>query len=295
MKDESTNMYLDWPARKEEQVSVMRWTGDEVVSAHKHDFIEIAFLEQGSCEHLYQNRKVRLIPGDILIIAPHEEHAYDISAKTIITNCLFYPGALGEDWNNIQNITEIVNLLVVEPFYRQEPGCPELLHLAPEEADSIRSVLNAMLDERKNKLMGSELMLKAYLTAFLCILGRAWKKQFSADRCFYSVRRSMLAEAMAYMEQNIAEPMITENLASKVFMSPNYFRRVFKSTTGLTPLEYINNLRISNAMKLLESGTLSITEVGESVGIGDSNYFSRLFKVKAGLSPNEYRKKFKSC
>jgi len=285
--------YLKWPAADDDQIKVIKWVGDDQVPAHRHSFVEVAFLAQGTCIHSYHSEKVKLIPGDIFIITPHEDHSFEISSKTVIYNCLFYPEILGEDWGRLKQITGIYDLLIVEPFYRPEEGHQEILHLAPEENDALKSILDNMLIEQENRTEGFELIQKANLTRFLCSLGRVWKKQFDTGGKLYSSRRNMMAEAMAYIEQNMKEEMRIEMLASKTYLSPSYFRKLFKETTGLTPVEYINSLRISKAKQLLESGILSVTDAAEAVGINDPNYFSKIFKAATGMTPTEYKRKFR--
>ena len=295
MKEVIVGNYLQWPASADDRIKVMCWVGDEPVQTHKHDFIEIAFFSSGTCIHTYQGLDVRLIPGDILVIAPHEEHSYDITNRTVLYNCLFYPDALGEDWDRLKKVKGIYDLLVVEPFFRPESGIHEMLHLPSVEAGILKSVLNRMLTEQENRIDGFELMQKASLIQFLCLLGREWETQFCEKSYLYYNKRNMLAAAIEYIEQNINDELRIESLASQAYLSPNHFRRLFKEITGLAPIDYINNLRISKARKLLEEGRMSISEVGISVGIGDQNYFSRVFRSKTGLSPSDYKKKFEFC
>ena len=73
-------------------------------------------------------------------------------------------------------------------------------------------------------------------------------------------------------------------------MSTSWFIRNFKLYTGSTPLNYILNIRISNAQSLLENTKYNITEIASITGYDNPLYFSRLFKKQTGLSPSEYRK-----
>ena len=283
--------YIGWPAGSRDLISVMRWLGDETVGNHGHDFIEVAFIAQGSCMHTYNGATIRLIPGDILVISPHEEHSYQIDSKTAIYNCLFYPKALGEDWERLKEMKSIYDFLIVEPFYRCEAGRQEILHLDPTEAAYMESLLNKMLEEQKNRYQGFELVQKSNLVILLCLLGRVWESRFKEPDTVYGGKRDMLAEAIRFIEKNAGEEMTIDSLASMAYLSPGYFRKIFKEVTGLTPIEYINNIRISRACKLLAGGNVTISRTAEIVGINDLNYFSRLFKSLVGCSPSEFKRK----
>ena len=72
------------------------------------------------------------------------------------------------------------------------------------------------------------------------------------------------------------------------------FARRFRTATGYHPLEYVQELRIEMAKKLLATEVTNIDEISVAVGYEDPTSFRRLFKRKAGLSPALYRKKFAS-
>jgi transcriptional regulator GlxA family with amidase domain len=69
-------------------------------------------------------------------------------------------------------------------------------------------------------------------------------------------------------------------------------KRRFKAATGVTLIAYLQNLRIEEAKRLLESTDLAVDEVGARVGYADASFFRRLFKRLAGLTPGRYRRLF---
>ena len=123
------------------------------------------------------------------------------------------------------------------------------------------------------------------------MLGRVWEKQFKESELYFTEKRNMLTEALNYIDSNFTEELKIQQLASKVYLSPDYFRKVFKEITGLSPIDYINKIRMSKASNLLANNQIPIAKVAEMVGINDVSYFSRLFKSKFGYSPSEHRRK----
>ena len=63
---------------------------------------------------------------------------------------------------------------------------------------------------------------------------------------------------------------------------------------GITPKKYIISLKINKSCELLSGNKLSMSEIAEKCGFGESYYFSRRFKEYMGMSPKEYQKKYKS-
>ncbi|WP_431308854.1 helix-turn-helix domain-containing protein [Halalkalibacter flavus] len=92
------------------------------------------------------------------------------------------------------------------------------------------------------------------------------------------------------MEDNLTEQIDFSNYAREQNISLGYFRSIFKSATGLPPVEYLNRLRMVRAVEYLKDHTLTISDVSAAVGIYDPNYFSRLFRKIIGYSPREFRK-----
>ena len=78
-------------------------------------------------------------------------------------------------------------------------------------------------------------------------------------------------------------------LAELCGMSEVAFRKIFTNSMGITPLKYINNLKIATAKELLLSKSCTISKVAELSGFNCDSYFSREFKKHTGMSPIEYK------
>lgn len=95
--------------------------------------------------------------------------------------------------------------------------------------------------------------------------------------------------ARQYIHDNSHRNVAIEEIASQVRLSPSRFCHLFKASFGLPAGQYIRQVKLEAARKMLENGLLSIKEISARVGISDPSYFSRMFKDAYGQSPSEYR------
>ncbi len=101
-----------------------------------------------------------------------------------------------------------------------------------------------------------------------------------------------IAKLMDFMERNMDNnDLIVEDMVSEMALGRTVFFNKLKSLTGLSPVEFIREVRIKRAAQLLKSGTYNITEITYMVGMNDSRYFSKCFKAVYGMTPTEYKKR----
>ncbi len=102
--------------------------------------------------------------------------------------------------------------------------------------------------------------------------------------------KNLIADrAISYIDEHYSEDITLDELASLSGVSAQYFCRVFRSSTGMRPIEYINNKRVSEAKLLLVSRDMQISDIAFKVGFRDNNYFGIVFRRATGISPREFR------
>lgn len=99
----------------------------------------------------------------------------------------------------------------------------------------------------------------------------------------------IIARVKTYMEENFRQPITVETVAKNCYISPGYLSRLFKKQCGLTCQQYLIQLRLDHARRLLLDSNYKTGEIAERSGIFDPNYFSRLFKKNFHMSPTQYR------
>ena len=102
---------------------------------------------------------------------------------------------------------------------------------------------------------------------------------------------SFLAKLLDIMDKQMDNNTLTvDELVEDMGMGRTVFFNKLKSLTGLSPVEFIREMRIKRAAQLLEQKQYNITEVTYMVGMNDSRYFAKCFKATYGMTPSEYRK-----
>ena len=99
-----------------------------------------------------------------------------------------------------------------------------------------------------------------------------------------------ISRVIAHLNRNFREPFDEKKLCRIGNMSQSTLLRHFRKTTGLSPLQYQNRLRLAEARHLIVTTRKSLREITYDVGFTDWNYFGRLFKQKMGCSPGHFRK-----
>lgn len=97
-----------------------------------------------------------------------------------------------------------------------------------------------------------------------------------------------------FVEEHFNEEIHIAALAKKFAFSPRTLIRRFKIATGITPIEYIQQVRVEAAKRMLETGSENINEIIFNSGYRDGATFRKIFKRQTGLTPLEYRKKYKT-
>ena len=109
------------------------------------------------------------------------------------------------------------------------------------------------------------------------------------ERLDFEQSKNPLSYIINYIENNISNNGLTnEILAEKMNISEVYLRKLFLSNLGSTPKQYILELRIKKAQRLLVDSNYTVTKISEKCGFSSPYHFCRAFKTKTGMSPTEY-------
>ncbi|WP_028551972.1 AraC family transcriptional regulator [Paenibacillus sp. UNC451MF] len=109
-------------------------------------------------------------------------------------------------------------------------------------------------------------------------------EQRGQERTYRQMESSVL-----FIREHYAEPLSREVLAEQAYMSVSHYSALFKSMLGISPLQFVEKVRIDHAKTLLTGTSKPIGEIAKLIGYNDPLYFTRVFTKVTGMSPREYR------
>ncbi len=254
---------------------------------HAHaDFSELVIILGGSATHVVNGEEYPLQKGDVFIINDNTVHGYKHTNHFRICNIMFQPSFFFPNQNDLKGLPGFHALFVWEPVLTSQKGLQESLSLSEKDFDEINQIMVQLHQEYATHSSGYKTMITSLFLQMVTKLSRLYETPSNEEETDIL----SLANPAAYIEQHFQEDVSIEKLSEMANMSTRHFRRIFHGIYGISPLKYINNLRIQHASNLLVSTDLSITEIAIHCGFSDANYFSTKFKEATGKSPVVFRK-----
>ena len=144
-----------------------------------------------------------------------------------------------------------------------------------------------MIHELQTCRTGYQELLEMYLRQIFLLIQRTRQEEKPAISTYL---QQEIDYAQRYFHEHYNEDIQIKEYAHSRNMSVSWFLRNFKEVTKRSPTQYLLNLRLDNAISLLETTSYNVTEISAIIGYDDPLYFSRLFKKYKGVSPSDYRK-----
>lgn len=251
---------------------------------HKHSFFEFHYVVEGGTDTLIQNTTYRTNQGHFYILPPGTYHVnYQSCKKSHIgftTRWEFFEtgrrtGLENTAWELVRT-KDFLPLVTSQPV--QDDGrifnaMKKLLELV-EESTSIMKIQLAYVDLLLD-------ISKAYIDA------RTGSTPISVGSMSDN---AVVHKAIQFMEEHYREDIQVSDIAKEVHVSYSHLARLFKCHAGRSVNDCLNEVRMSNAHKLLKDPQKSVEEVAREVGFNSERYFCTLFKRMYGQSPGRYKK-----
>lgn len=240
---------------------------------HCHDFYQMVCVTSGNGMIHTPEAAISLSNGNIVLIPPSVKHYLMTDSKSMVTLELKF---------------DISDDILADLFAKDDIFFCE----SHEEISSLFT--KAFQVAQKNDFLAEDYVTFLF-SQILVLFARFFysDKQNSGKKEALPLTRisdDWLAKSIKkYIEENFEQNLRTEDIAATFFLSPSSIHRKFTKAYQVSPMQYLNNIRITKAKHLLETSDYSITEISNMVGFSSIHYFSKCFSAREKLSPANYR------
>ncbi|GLU42877.1 AraC family transcriptional regulator [Allomuricauda sp. NBRC 101325] len=250
---------------------------------HQHEEIQISYIAKGSGSLVVADSISDYQEGDVLVIGGFVPHAFksdaSASSKSIMHTLFFDINSFGKDFFGITDLAS-----TKEFFKKSEMG--------------IRVVSNKeVIIEAFRKLKSQNKV--EQIATLLLVISEIMKAQtqplssFVYRKTFSDDEGKRMNDVFKHAMEKFNEPIELDEIAQVANMSKNAFCRYFKRRTNKTFFQFLIEIRIENACKLiLSQPELAISAVSDQCGFNNIANFNRKFKELKGCSPTQFRSKF---
>jgi len=259
---------------------------------HKHDFIEIAYVIDGSGVHIVGENEYGISKGDLFIINYDVPHGFFPKGNDkdvpVVYNCVFRPEFLDSSLFNSLHFQDVTSSFLFKSLFPDDYPVNPVLTLRGTEFSEIGTLFSKMYAEYKSGEKGYCDMIRAYLIELIVKIFR----YIDARNEYVPASRNveLVNKAIQYLKNNYNSEIKLEDLAMKSFISKNYFSKLFKEITGINFSDYVQHIRIDEACNLLKNTDMKVIDVALQVGFKDIKFFYEVFKKITGKTPGDYRK-----
>jgi AraC-like DNA-binding protein len=148
------------------------------------------------------------------------------------------------------------------------------------------TILQAMQQEIQNQEIGYATRFNQLTDELFILIARQLTKQNNSRRDFPQT----FMKLEQTLRDNLSHQWTVEEMAALVGLGTTAFSEKVKSYTGFSPLNYLINIRISEAIKLLKRKDVNVTDIALDIGFYSSQHFATTFKKLTGYTPSEFRK-----
>ena len=263
---------------------VMMRLMQENLSYHDHHFFELAYVVSGTAKHELNGISGTLQPGDYFFIDFGSSHSYEQVQDLDLINCLFLPEFIDETLQGCKSLNTLLQACMIR--YHQltigESWADRIFH---DQDGQIGQLLIGMVDEYKNKKLGSTEIFRCRLTEILIHTLRMLVQPHRPQS-----NSTIINDVLHFADFHYHETISLQNFCAQKHYNISYISRRFKQETGMTFRDYIQKLRMEKCCELLAGSNIPISDIARMIGYEDIQFFHAVFKKYLHMPPREYRR-----
>ena len=258
--------------------------GENIDYLHFHNYLEIGFCYEGQGRMLLGEEEVRFSGREFSVIPPNYPHTTDSDLGTVSRwEYLFVDveGFLRSFLDTPVKADKVIQRIYSKALFLEENQSPSI-------SAKILKIMNIMRDGEEFYLEEAKGILASLLVEIARLNRRSEEERVEEEK---GKLTNMITRVQDFVSYHYMEDIKVEDLAKSCHISETHFRRVFTSYMKMSPLEYINTVRINTACELLETTDDPVADIAHKCGFTTNSTFNRNFKQLMGVTPLEWRKR----
>lgn len=257
-----------------------------IFPGEQHDFWEFIYVEKGEISITADKVEYLLKAGEMAFHKPDEFHSIQAtgqSPSTVIVVSFESRSASMQFFNNkILFLDDNEKQILMQILFEGGAAFERLSKEPPVMG----------MKRRPNVLPGTEQIIKLSIELLLLHIYRRRDSISRSER--YTLRpqeifdKKASEEIIGYLKEHISSSVTLDELCRRFGISTSKIKKLFKTQTGKSVIEYYIGMKIDAAKELIKKGELNFTQISEISGFKTIHYFSRIFKIKTGMTPSRY-------
>jgi AraC-like DNA-binding protein len=268
----------------------------KITSRHRHPVFHLIYITEGQGVFRIENCVSQAEPGHLYVITPNQWHEFEGNLEQPMSDleCTFYLSGSDKE----PAVVSLLDLIEHEladaagsTFSAEGAPIGVPLQLRPTLINRFQRLLDytaGYVSASRTAVLISDLLLTVEDIVRACSSSsdsQYWAKQ-TDNRVSAAIKK--------YLQTHMGTTVTLADISRHVHLTPTYLCRSFKKQTGSSPMDYLQQLRMTEAEKLLLHTDLQVNLIAEKVGYHEPSYFTRVFKEKHGVSPKDFRRSIES-
>ncbi len=257
---------------------------------HSHEFIELVYVLSGEAVHTVGQKQYTVRCGDVTLINSGTVHKFTpvrAEESFVAYDLMFVPDFFDAISIKMSSFEALKNSFLFYSMFPKEAQNHPDMHVSGKRFSDYGELFTRIYHEFKGEEKGYIELIRAYVIELLIKLFRDLEKEGALS--LSPAKTETVHKAVSFIKDNYNVNLSVGEIAAKVFLGPDYFRKLFREVTGRSVSAYLQDVRIDEARRLLKTTDEPIKDIGAKIGYCDQKSFYQAFKKVTGKTPGEYR------
>lgn len=246
---------------------------DYIETLHYHKFYELELICEGEAVHKINDRQVRVRKGYISLLKKLDCHLYHFNDEEQVK---LYSLCFNEKCISPRIHHKLISCYDDTDFFLEQ-----------EEFEQVKSLFDILYSRFLKKSEDFEVIRDSILNVLLSIVFEKVSMTTAYSETMHNIKKALM-----FLSEHFSDPDLSlTKLSDEIGLSQNYLGLIFKRKLNVGFNEYIMQLRLNHAIRLLKQGGFSLDDIAERCGFNSKSYFIAVFRKQYGVTPKKYKEK----